>query len=175
MSPAQAPAFDAPVFEALIVPHRSLSRKGAAVVAAALSVLTALVALRCWLIGAWPVVAFSLIEIPLVLLLLMINLRRARARELIMLDRHELRVIRTDPRGRRQQISLPSAWLRVELEEGKGIPHVLLYSHGRDCEVGAFLHEPDKMSLFAALRDALHRSRNPHFENPQLEDDGPIP
>jgi uncharacterized membrane protein len=160
-----------PVFEALIVPHRSLTRKGVLSVGAAFLILSVLVAVRFWLLGAWPVVAFSLIEVPLIVLLLSLNLRHARARELIMLDGQALTVVRTDPAGRRQQVSLPSAWLRVDLEAGRGVPHVMLSSHGHGCEVGGFLHEAEKRSLFAALSDALHRVRNPRFDNPQLRDD----
>jgi len=166
MSPTETPAF-----EALIVPHRSLTRKGIMIVVGAVAVLSSTIALRFWLLGAWPVVVFSLVEAPLLVLLLMINLRRARASELIMLNTYELTVIRTDHTGRRNQDSLPAAWLRIDLEEGRGVPRVVLSSHGRGCEVGAFLHEPDKMSLFEALRDALHRVRNPRFDNAQLRDD----
>ena len=75
---------------------------------------------------------------------------------------------RTDSAGRKKQVSLPAAWLRVDLHAGRGTPRVVLSSHGRTCEVGTFLHEPDRMSLFEGLRDALYRIRNPHFENPQL-------
>jgi uncharacterized membrane protein len=100
--------------------------------------------------------------------LLAINQRRARASELIMLDTTQLTVIRTDPAGRRKQESLPAAWLRVDLNATKGIPRVVLSSHGRQCEVGAFLHEPDKVSLFDALSKALHGVKNPRFDNPQL-------
>ena len=148
-----------------------MNRKGTAIVVGVLSALTAAVALRFWLLGAWPVVLFSLVEVPFVILLLSINLRRARASELIMLDSQELKVTRTDPRGRRKEDTLPAAWLRVDLEPGKGIPRVMLSSHGRGCEVGAFLHEPERISLFEALRDALYRIRNPRFENPQLMND----
>jgi uncharacterized membrane protein len=158
----------APIFEALIVPHRSLSRKGVVALIAVFSVLTMAVALRFLLLGAWPVVAFSLFEIPLVILLLTINIRRSRASELIMLGVQELTVIRTDPSGRRKQVSLPAAWLRVDLDGGRGIPRVVLSSHGNACEVGAFLHEPDKLSLFEALRDALYQVRNPRFDNSHL-------
>ena len=161
----------APVFEALIVPHRSLTRKGVMTVIAVLTVFSAAVALRFLLLGAWPVAAFSLLEIPLVCGLLAVNVRRARASELIMLTAQEITVIQTDPAGRRKQMSLPSAWLRVQLDAGRGIPRVMLSSHGRDCEVGAFLHEPDRLSLFDALRDAVHGVRNPRFDNPQLRDD----
>jgi len=159
---------DAPVFEALIVPHRSLTRIGRTTVVGSLAVLTAAIACRFWLLGAWPVVAFCLLEAPLVGGLLWISQRRARASELIMLTAQEIRVIRTDAAGRRQEITLPSAWLRVDLHADRGTPRLLLSSHGRGCEVAAFLHEADKKSLFKGLSDALHRLRNPRFENPQL-------
>jgi uncharacterized membrane protein len=158
----------APVFEALIVPYRSLTRKGAVLVVGGLLVATLAGALRLWLLGAWPVAAFSLIDVPLFVVLLAINQRRARASELIMLDATQLTVIRTDAAGRRSQDSLPAAWLRVELDTGRGIPRLILSSHGRNCEVGAFLHEPDRVSLFAALESAVHQARNPRFDNPQL-------
>jgi uncharacterized membrane protein len=170
MSFAPTSAIDPPVFEALIVPHRSLTRKGTIVLVAGFVVLNAAVALRFWLLGAWPVVLFSLVEIPLVVLLLAINQRRARASELIMLNALELTVTRTDPAGHRQHVSLPAAWLRVDLQDSRGVPHVMLRSSEQACEVGAFLHEPDKLSLFDALRDAVHGVRNPRFDNPQLRD-----
>jgi uncharacterized membrane protein len=162
---------DAPIFEALIVPHRSLTRKGVIVVVGTLLVLSVAVALRFWFWGAWPVAVFSLAEAPLLILFLAVNQRRARASELIMLNAYELTVIRTDPAGRRKQDSLPAAWLRVDLQSRQGgVPHVMLSSHGRGCEVGAFLHEPDKVSLFGALSGALNGVRNPVFDNPQLRD-----
>ncbi|HEY4044704.1 MAG TPA: DUF2244 domain-containing protein [Rhodopila sp.] len=160
-----------PVFEALIVPHRSLTRAGLAVVLGVLMVGTTAVALRFWLWGAWPVVAFSFIDVPLLVALLAINQRRARASELIMLDSTQLTVTRTDWKGRRKQDSLPAAWLRIDLDATKGIPRVVLSSHGRLCEIGAFLPEPDKMSLFDALRRAIYHAANPRFDNPQLRDE----
>lgn len=159
-----------PVFEALIVPHRSLRCAGVLIVIGALMVLSTAIALRFLLLGAWPVTVFSLLEIPLIVVLLTLNLRQARARELIMLNADDLTVIRIDPAGRRKQVSLPSDWLRVDWDLERGSPRVILSSHGRCCEVGAFLPEPNKVSLFEGLRDALHRARNPRFENPQLQD-----
>ena len=160
----------APVFEAFIVPHRSLTRKGVLAVVGGLVLLTAAVAFRFWLLGAWPVVAFSVVEAPLVVLLLIINLRQARASELVMLSAQTLTVVRTDPTGRRQQASLPSAWLRIDLDPGPGTARVMASSHGRSWEVGAFLHESERLSLFAALSDALYGLRNPRYDNPQLRE-----
>jgi uncharacterized membrane protein len=160
----------APEFEAYIVPYRSLSRRGVLIVVAMMAVLSATVAVRFWLLGAWPIVVFSLVDVPLIVLLLAINLRRARASELIMLNAQALTVIRTDPAGRRKQLSLPSAWLQVDLHAKRGVPRLMVSSHGRDWEVGAFLHESDKLSLFEALNDALNRMRNPRFHNTQLSE-----
>lgn len=159
-----------PIFEAHIVPYRSLSRRGVSILVLVTAILTASVGLRFWLWGAWPVVAFSFFEIPLLIVLLAINRRRARASELIMLTGQCLTVVRTDPAGRRKQVSLPAAWLRVDLEEGKGVPRIVLRNRGEACEVGAFLHDPEKQSLFAALKRALHEASNPNFDNPQLRE-----
>lgn len=162
----------APLFEALIVPHRSLTRRGAAVVVGILAVISAGIVLRLWFWGAWPAAIFSLIEVPLLLGLLMINWRRARASELIMLTDGQLFVTKTDSGGHLQQLSLPTAWLRVDLQAPDAVPRVVLTSQGKTWEVGAFLPEPDKRSLYDSLRDALERARNPRFDNPQLRDEG---
>ena len=161
---------EAPIFKALIVPYRSLTLKGALIVVGALAVLTTAVALRFWLLGAWPVLVFAFVEIPLLVLLLTINMRGARANELIMLDATQVTVLRTDPSGRRTQEALPAAWLRVDLRATNGASRVVLSNQGRVCEVGSFLHEPDKASLFKSLENALHRVNNPQFDNPQLRE-----
>ncbi len=161
---------DVPVFRALIVPYRSLTLKGASIMMGALVVMTGAVALRFWLLGAWPVLLFAFVEIPLLVALLTINMRRARANELIMVDATQVTVLRTDPVGRRRQEVLPSAWLRVNLNATKGTSSVVLSSQGRTCEVGAFLHESDKASLFKSLETALYRVNNPRFDNPQLRE-----
>jgi uncharacterized membrane protein len=159
-----------PVFEALIVPYRSMTRRGIAVVGSTLLALSMAVSFRFLVLGAWPVLVFSLLEVPLVGLLLAINLRRARASELILLDRQTITVTRTDPRGRRQSFSMPAAWLQVRLETSSGGSRIVIASRGSAREIGAFLHEPDRSSLFEALSRAMHEVRNPSFDNPQLSE-----
>lgn len=161
----------ATVFEALIVPHRSLSPRGVATLIVVLMVLLALVALRCWLLGAWPVVICSLLEVPLVVLLLAINIHQARASELILLNTQELTVIQVDPKGRRISFSLPAAWLRVDQEDAKGASRIIVKARGKAREIGAFLHAAEKQSLVRALDDALRDIKHPSFDNPQLRSD----
>lgn len=158
----------APVFEALIVPYRSLSPRGVVVLIAVLAFLAALVVARFLLIGAWPVVVFSALEVPAVAVLLLINIRRARVSEMILVDGTAVTVIRTDHAGRRSTVSLPSAWLRVDQDTEANRPRLVLRSRGDVVEVGSFLHEPDRDALRAALAGALNGIRNPKFDNVQL-------
>ena len=67
------------LFEALIVPHRSLTRCGLRWVSLSVAGLALLVSLRFWLMGAWMVLPFSVLEVGLVLLMLALNTRQARA------------------------------------------------------------------------------------------------
>lgn len=156
-------------FEALIVPHRSLSRRGMRILSGALVGLTGLVALRFWVLGAWPVAAISAPEIALAVFLLHLNARRARASELVLLQDDSLRITRTDLAGNRSHTTLPTAWLTVMLEEAPGrIPRLLLRNRGTCEEIGRTLGEDEKRDLAGALRAALHAARYPRFDNPQL-------
>jgi uncharacterized membrane protein len=164
----------ATLFEAVIIPHRSLSPRGLRILIAVICLLCGLTMLRFWLLGAWPVAAFSSVEIGLAIFLLQLNARRARASELVLLSEHNLRIVRTDQSGRRQERVLPAGWLNVMLEELPGrVPTLALVSHGVREEIATTLGEAEKRDLAAALRDALYRARNPYFDNPQLrgEDD----
>jgi uncharacterized membrane protein len=130
-----------------------------------------LVSVRLWMLGAWPVLPFSVLEVGLVLLMLHLNTRQARASELILLSETELRIVRTDPSGKRRETVLPSGWLSVSLRERQGrVPSLVLSRHGRSEEIGQVLGDQAKRDLAASLAGALHRTRNPMFDNPQLRD-----
>ncbi len=162
-------ADSAPVFEAVIVPHRSLTRRGLAILIVILATLCSLIGLRFWLMGAWPVACFGVVEIGLAASLLLLNARRARASELILLSEDALRIVRTDMRGRRKESVLPVGWLNALLEELPGrVPRLLLVAHGLREEIATSLGEAEKRDLSVALAQALHRLRNPRFDNPQL-------
>jgi len=130
-----------------------------------------IVSVRFWLMGAWPVLPFSVIEVGLVLLMLHLNLRQARASELILLSETELRIVRTEPSGQRRQTVLPAGWLSVSLLERDGrVPRLVLRRHGTSEEIGRALGETEKRDLAASLSRALHKARNPVFDNPRLRD-----
>lgn len=165
------PASGALLFEAVIVPHRSLSPRGLAILLGVITMLCGLTALRFWLIGAWPVIGFSVVEVGLALWLIQLNARRARTSELVSLHENALQIVRVDTRGRRQERWLNSAWLNVVVEEAPGrVPQLVLAARNVREEIAAALGEAEKRDLAAALAIALHRTRNPMFDNSQLRE-----
>ncbi len=160
-----------PPFEAIITPHRSLSEAGLRRLVALLLLLSAGLSSGLWFAGAWPVIGFNGAEMLLAVVLLRRNAReRARVERLVLSDAG-LFVQRTEPGRRRQERRLNGAWLQAVLEERPGrAPLLLLVERGRRLEVGEDLGEDEKRDLAAALRAALHRRRNPVFDNPQLRD-----
>lgn len=159
-------------FEAVIIPHRSLTRAGLQWLVGFICLLSTMISVGLWFIGAWPVIGFNGAEITLAVVLLRRNARAARASEMLLLSDDGLRVVRTDMAGRRVERRLQPAWLRAELEERAGrAPALWLSDRGGRMEVGAELGEAEKRDLATALAAALHRHRNPVFNNPQLRND----
>lgn len=152
-----------PVFEAVIVPYRSVTGKGIAVTLTLVALFSVGVAGRLWLFRAPLAVAFLAFEFPMIGGLLWINLRHARASESIVLTLDELSVERRDWRGHTTTAALPVAWLRVELVDEKGTRRLLARSHGKAFEIGGFLHDADKVSLSGVLKTALWKAKNPPF------------
>jgi uncharacterized membrane protein len=157
------------IFRAVVKPHRSLSRRGVLWVIAGMVAASLTVSSLMFLLGAWPVIGFNGADILLAVFLMWLNMRAARAREIITLSEGSLTVMRMDVHGRRENFSLAPYWLNVALEERAGtVPKLLFSTRGRSYEVARQLGEAEKRDLAAALTRALHRCRNPRFDNPQL-------
>jgi uncharacterized membrane protein len=157
------------IFEAEIKPHRSLSAQGVWVVICCMLAGSLLVTSLMAMLGAWPVIGFNGADLALAVFLLWLNMRAARAREIITLSESRLAVTRTDVHGRRENFSMQPYWLNVVLEERAGtVPKLLFSGRGRRFEVARQLGEAEKRDLADALTRAMHRWRNPSFDNPQL-------
>ena len=169
---APAPVAPSPVaFEAVIIPHRSLGPEGFRYLVGFIVLVSLGISIGLWCIGAWPAVGFDVTEISIAVLLLRRNARATRASEMLLLSNDGLRIIRTDHAGRRTERTLQPAWLRTDLEERPGrAPALWLANRGMRMEVGAELGEAEKRDLAEALNLALHRHRNPVFDNPQLRE-----
>lgn len=118
--------------------------------------------------GALPVIGFYGADLILAVTLYVVNMRAARASEVIVLTGERLTITRTTPRGRRSEISMGTAWLRVQLEEKTGsVPTLAIVNRETRQVVGSALGEAERRDLAAALKAAFARQRSPRFDNPQ--------
>ncbi len=129
-------------------PNRTLSRRG---LRRLIMVLAAL-ALTTAGLGAWQgnvfAPLFALVESVAVAIALSVAWRAGDRSERITLDRTSLEV-QSLPGKRCMRFQ--SYWVRVLLEPGHGRQRLLLSSHGRALEIGAFLAEPERVELSKKL------------------------
>jgi uncharacterized membrane protein len=157
------------VFEAEVTPHRSMSARGLRLVIGAVCLVSVCSTTVFWRLGAWPVAGFNGGEILLAMILLRTHAKSARQRERLLLSSRALRIVRTDSAGRCSESSMAPGWLNVMLQERPGrAPGLYLLARGQRIEVGSALGEPEKRDLAEALAAAVHRLKNPVFDNPQL-------
>ena len=158
------------VFEAVIIPHRSLGPKGLRWVIAALATLSALVSVGLWLAGAWPVIGFTGIEVALAVWLLLRHAAIEGESEVLLLSDDGLRIIKSR-RGQRSEMTVPVGWLRSSIEDRPGRTPALMLRGGKVAiEVATSLGETEKRDLAVSLGEALARQRNPIFDNVQLRE-----
>lgn len=152
---------DAPLFDAVLRPHRSLSPRGFHLLMASFVVLFLAVGLLFASLGAWPVLPFCCLEVFLLWGAFTLNFRSGRRYEVLRLTRERLEVAKVAPSGTAARHDFaPPHWLAVILEETTGGGNRLtLRSHGRSLSIGEFLTPDEREELARALRGALARLR----------------
>ncbi len=160
---------DSTLFQAVIVPHRSLSARHMRRLLIVICAMCGVSASAFVMLGAWPVGGFTGLELLLAAMLFRLNARAVRGSELVLLTQAGLRVLRTDPNGQKREIVLSPAWLHVVVEERAGrVPGLVLTARHTRVEIARSLGEDEKRDLANALAEALARLRSPVFDNPQL-------
>ncbi len=129
-------------------PNRTLSRRG---LRRLIMVLVALALITAGL-GAWQgnvfAPLFALVESAAVAVALSVAWRAGDRSERITLDTSSLEV---QSLPSRRSTCFQSYWVRVMLEPGNGRQRLLLSSHGRELEIGAFLAEQERVELSKKL------------------------
>ena len=157
---------DALFFDATLRPNPPMS-------ALALKLVVAVVAtvnfgFGGWFVmhGAWPVTPFMGADVAFLAWAFHASRRAARLREVLRVSRSLLSVDRIPPRGKPQHIEFNPYWVQVELEEPRpGSTRLMLASHGRREQIGAFLPSGEKLSIAQALRAAVGRARATPFQS----------
>jgi len=154
-------AYNAPILDERLHPHRSLEPKGFRRLMAFAFVISALVSLPFYLIGAWPVVGFFGLDLLLLYVAFRANLRAALAYEILCLTSLELLFARVSARGKRREWRFNPSWVRFERIDHPelGAQRLSLVSHGRSLEVGRFLGPEQKAELASRVSRALALAR----------------
>lgn len=143
-------------FRAVLLPHRSLGRKGFVVLMAVTAAVCVFTGVAFLMHGAWPVTGFFGLDLLLIYLAFHMNYRSARAYETVELTPDELRLTRVHPSGRAESWTFNPYWVRLELEEVDNTANRLrLRSHGRVLTFGQFLTNEEKRGFAEALKIAL--------------------
>ena len=149
-----------------IWPHRSLSKKGFAIVMGVLTALLFIIGLGFFLAGAWPVIGFLGLELLVVWGAFKLNYRAARHRETIHTTTEELMFESQNPTGQQSEKSFPIGWLRVSLSPSKSPAmssrdqqKIILSSHGEQAEIGKYLHPAEKAGLSREISSMIDRAR----------------
>ncbi|HVB89352.1 MAG TPA: DUF2244 domain-containing protein [Beijerinckiaceae bacterium] len=158
--------FEARIFEARLVPHRSLDRRGVFVVLACVGSATSLLSLPFFLMGAWPVIGFMGLDVLALWLALRASFRSARAYEDVRLSALELEVAKVSAAGARREWQFNPLWVRLERIEDEefGIAELSLASRGRRLVIASFLGPQAKADFARDLSRALAQARRgPQF------------
>jgi uncharacterized membrane protein len=145
-------------------PHRSLPRRG---FAAFILVTSAMITVPLFpLLGTvlvWGLLPFLMLSVGAIWYALERSYRDGRLREELTIDSEQIHLRRTSPNGRLQEWECQSYWAKAQMHATGGpVPnYVTLSGKGREVEIGAFLSEDERKSLFQELSEALRKaSRN---------------
>lgn len=161
--PLAAPA-PAPLFDAVLRPHRSLTPFGMRVIVGLFGAVSFAVGTLFLIQSAWPVFGFYGLDVALVYWALRASNRQGRLFERLALTRDAFTVHRVSANGVETRWEFQPYWLKLDVvtHEGGG-NRLMLRSHGRVLEIGAFLTQDEKARLADALRAALAKVRTPVF------------
>ncbi|WP_170317691.1 DUF2244 domain-containing protein [Paroceanicella profunda] len=160
MAPALPFRDSAPLYTALLWPHRSLSQRGFRL----LILLTSLVYLipLAAFVGTsalWVMLPFAGLHVALLWAFMRRNYRDARITEELKLWPDLLTVERRDPGGQVRHWHANPYWVRIDIApEGRLENYLTLSGSGRRIELGAFLSAEERKSLHDELTRAIARA-----------------
>lgn len=116
----------------------------------------ALFSLRFLLLGAWPVLVFSVLDIGALAIALHIFNKSKVPEERLRIHDGEVELIRSDERGRHTRVALPVFWTRLEMQEPSDIRCSLwLVSRQRRYPIALCISDHERRKVAPRIRAAL--------------------
>ncbi len=141
-------------------PHQSLPPKGfAAFILATFTLITLPLYPLLGTVLVWALLPFLLLAVAGVWFALSRSYRDRQILEVLTLTSDHAHLVRTNPKGDTQEWDCNRYWARPELHEAGGpVPfYVTLQGAGRTVEIGRFLSEDERKSLYDELVRAFAR------------------
>jgi uncharacterized membrane protein len=151
----------------VILPHRSLSRAGLRLFLAVQGVAAGVFALLAAWRGNVFAPAFAVLEFGLVAWCLIRVWRASAAGEVVVLSAERLEILPMGAAGQAAQFH--PYWARLTLQPGRwrsAPSRLLVRSHGREVEIGAFLNEEERRDLAQRLSGLLAQVQNSERQAP---------
>ncbi len=141
----------------IIRPNCSIGKKGIFIFFSLVILVSALIALRFWLLGAWVVMPLMVLEIGILGAAFYLVQKASRNVETIDLSANLLRVTRK-VRSVVDEWQFQPYWVQVILRTDhiSWYPtHLCLRSHGKMIEVGSYLTDEEREELSESLKQEL--------------------
>jgi len=151
-----APHMEGALFmDAVLRPHRSLSRAAFKLMLIVVILINVAVAAFFLAQGAFPVAGFLGLDVAALWLAFHLNYRAARREEHVRVAARQVHVAAVDAEGRAKHWVLNPLWARVA-RDGRG---VIIRGGADQMRVGAFLSPDECESFAAALSAALWKAK----------------
>ena len=163
-----SPTTEPKIFSAVLVPHRSLGRRGFLLLMLIFGGINLATGTMFLMAGAWPVFGFCGLDMLVLYWAFRVNYRRATAYEQVTVTGSELTVRQVSHRGRIREWTLNPVWARLDrvVHAEFGIEQLFLVSHGRRYAIAAFLGPQEKESFALALSAAIGEAKRGETRTP---------
>jgi uncharacterized membrane protein len=150
---------DQPVYQAELIPHRSLGARGLKILFAISGALSLVHVIFFLTVGAWPIMMFFGVDFLLLFGAFWLNNRAARAREQISLTRTDLSIRKIQPNGFVRESRYNPFWARLKIarhpDPDVGITSIRVFGQGNETRIAEFLYPEARERFAKELTQAL--------------------
>ncbi|MEL6323047.1 MAG: DUF2244 domain-containing protein [Pseudomonadota bacterium] len=146
--------------DAVLTPNASLSPRAFAVIMTLVGVFSFAAGILYLTVGAWPVFGFFGLDALAIWYAFRLSFRAQKQETRITVDAETVRLRHAQSGRAYKDVSLPTAFVRVELDEPVTLQSWLRIEHrDRAFIIGRFLTPDERRSFANALRTAIRRAR----------------
>jgi len=150
--------------DAVLTPNSSLSPRAFMIIMLAFGTVSFICGLAFLSMGALPVVGFFGLDVLLVYAAFKWTFKQQTESTRVTVTNEHLRMRHTKPNGEVKSVALPTAFVRIELDEAATPNSWLRVEYGQKAYViGRFLTLSERKSLAKALRQAVITARSERY------------